>query len=61
MILTKNTTLSSTQLADILRNEYKIEIERVYDNYIIAMTSICDTPEGFDRLAGALCAIDKML
>jgi hypothetical protein len=45
-------------LADILRSEHKIEIERVYNDYVIAMTSICDSPEGFARLADALCAID---
>jgi len=61
VVLTKNTTLSGAQLAYILRTEYKIEIERVYDDYIIAMTSICDKPEGFDHLAIALCAIDEAL
>ena len=59
VILIKNTTLSGARLADILRNEYKIEIERVYDNYVIAMTSISDKPEGFHRLASALYAIDE--
>jgi len=58
VVITKNTSLSGQQLAEILRSEYKIEIERVYNDYIIAMTSICDKPEGFDRLASALCAID---
>ena len=61
MIITKNTTLSSIQLTDILRTEYKIEIERIYDDYVIAMTSICDTPEGFSRLAGALNEIDAKI
>jgi arginine/lysine/ornithine decarboxylase len=59
VIVTKGTPLNGAKLADILHNEHKIEIERVYDEYVIAMTSFCDTPEGFDRLASALCAIDE--
>jgi len=58
VIITKSTGLSSPALADILREEYKIEIERVYNDYVIAMTSICDTPEGLERLADALLSID---
>ena len=59
VISTKNTALSGLGLADILRNEHSIEIERVYNDYIIAMTSICDLPEGFTRLADALFSIDS--
>ena len=59
VIITKNTALSGLELADILRNEYSIEIERVYDDYVIAMTSVSDTTEGFVRLADALCTIDS--
>jgi len=58
VIITKKTALSGRMLADLLREAYKIEIERVFNNYIIALTSICDRPEGFDRLADALCKID---
>ena len=58
VIISKKSDINGEALANILRIEYKIEIERVYDNYVIAMTSICDTIEGFYRLAGALCAID---
>ena len=61
VVITKNTKINGATLANILREEHKIEIERVYDNYIIAMTSICDTPEGFTRLANALHTIDTAL
>ena len=61
VVITKNTKLNGTTLANLLREEHKIEIERVYDSYIIAMTSICDTPEGFTRLANALCTIDAKI
>jgi len=61
VVITKNTALGSAVLADILREEYEIEIERVYDDYVIVMTSICDSTEGFTRLAEALCAIDAAM
>ena len=56
-----NTSIGINNIAEILRNEYKIEPERICDDYIIAMTSICDTQEGFDRLADALNAVDDRL
>jgi len=59
VIITKNSAWSGAELAYILRSKYKIEIERICDTYVIAMTSICDTSEGFNRLANALCEIDK--
>jgi len=58
VVVTKNTALSGMALAYILRDEYMVEIERVYNNYIIAITGVCDRPEGIVRLADALCAID---
>ena len=61
VISTKNTGLSGFVLADILRDEYKIELELAHNNYAIAMTSICDTWEGFSRLASALSAIDDSM
>ena len=59
VVVTKGTGLSGFVLADILRDEYKIELELAHSNYAIAMTSICDTWEGFTRLANALIEIDR--
>jgi len=59
VIVTKNTALSGFALSDILREAYSIELERAYDGYAIAMTSVCDRTEGFRRLSDALLAIDK--
>jgi len=59
VIVTKNTALSGFELADILRSSYKIEIERASVEYAIAMTSVCDKTEGFERLAAALREIDR--
>ena len=42
-----------------LYDRYKIQLEMKSVNYALAMTSICDTREGFQRLADALCDIDK--
>jgi len=61
VIVAKNSGLSGRELADILRKDYNIEIERTCDDYAIAMTSICDTVEGFNRLADALVKIDLTL
>lgn len=59
IISTYNTSLNGVKLAEILRNKYKIEVEMAYADYIIAMTSVCDTKEGFELLANALISIDK--
>lgn len=61
IISVRNTTMSGTELANILRENYKIETEMSYTDYVIAMTSVCDTYEGFERLINALCDIDKSL
>ena len=58
----KNATqMSGFELMEILRSEYKIELEKACDDYAIAMTSICDSSEGFSRLAEALREIDLKL
>ena len=61
VISTIGTSISGTQLAELLRNDYKIETEMSAEDYIIAMTSVCDTDEGFERLISALKAIDKRI
>jgi len=61
VIVTNNTALSGVMLADILRTEYKIELELAGSDYAIAMTGICDRTEGFTRLAEALMAIDNAI
>lgn len=59
IISTADTTLSGTELAQILREKFKIETEMAYTNYVIAMTSVCDCKEGFNKLTNALFKIDK--
>lgn len=61
VISTADTNISGTELAKILRDKYKLETEMSYTNYVIAMTSVCDTDEGFGRLKNALFEIDSSL
>ena len=61
VIVTKNTAISGVELAETLRKDYQIELEMSRPFYAVAMTSICDAPEGFDRLAKALIEIDQAL
>lgn len=61
LISTANTEFNGKELANILRENYKIETELAYTDYVIAMTSVCDSSDGFDCLANALSEIDKAL
>ena len=61
VILTKHTNLSGVELAKILRDKYEIETELSSFSYLLAMTSIMDTKQGFDRLKKALLEIDESL
>lgn len=61
VILTDDTNITGVKLANILREEYKIELEMASINYCIAMTSICDDIENFRKLINALINIDRKL
>ncbi len=61
VIITQGTNINGKQLADILRIQYNIEVEMANVNYIIAMTSICDTNRNFEKLADALIEVDERL
>lgn len=54
-------SLTGMDLADRLRNIYRIEVEMAAPRYIIAMTSLCDTAQGWQRFAMALSEIDAGL
>ena len=57
----KNTMISGEKLFEILRDQYHLEMEMSELYYVIAMTSICDTQEGYDRLYEAMTEIDQMI
>lgn len=51
--------LTGVKLYEILLNKYKIQVEMTSKNYVLCMTSVCDTKEGFSRLLHALYEIDE--
>ena len=61
VICTEKTNINGMQLADILRRNYGIETEMSAQGYVIAMTSMADSPESLEILADALIDIDRGL
>lgn len=55
----KGLNINGVQLADKLRNDFKIEPEMVCSDYVLLITTVCDTDEGFARLVNALQIIDS--
>ena len=51
--------LSGEELYQLLREKYHLQLEMCQGDYALAMTSIFDSEEGFDRLYAALEEIDK--
>ncbi len=61
LISAKGTNMSGKQLADVLRQKYHLEMEMACETYVLAMFTIADVPEGYERLARALLEIDAGL
>lgn len=61
LIFSKNRTLSGADLQHILLEEYGLQMEMACGNYTLALSTIMDTKEGFERLAKALLEIDEIL
>lgn len=61
IISTENTNLSGSELSGLLRDKYKIETEMSAEAFCLAITSICDTEDNFNRLSDALFHIDNTL
>lgn len=55
----KGLNINGVQLADKLRNDFKIEPEMVCSDYVLLITTVCDTDEGFAKLVNALQIIDS--
>jgi len=60
VIYLKKVRACGNWLYDLLLNKYHLQMEMVSRDYVLAMTSICDTEEGFRRLYEALAEIDRM-
>ncbi len=61
VIATDRTPVNGRELADRLREVYRIETEMSCGDYVIAMTSVADERKSFERLAVALREIDREL
>ena len=61
VISVKNTAMTGKELHERLLQKYHIQMEMVAQTYVLGIITMCDTKEGFDRLAEALLAIDKEL
>lgn len=61
IISTYGTNVSGKELSDRLLKQYHLQMEMACEHYVLALTSICDRQEGFQRLAKALLQIDKEL
>lgn len=61
LICTNRSSLDGIQLYHLLADSYHLQMELYSAHYVLAMTSIMDTQEGFDRLFWALLEIDRQL
>lgn len=60
VISTAKCKMTGKQLYDILLKKYRLQMEMAQERYCLAMTSVCDTAEGYERLAQALEEIDQV-
>lgn len=61
LISLKKTALNGMEFKKLLLKEYGLELEMAFGDLALAMTSICDTEEGFHRLKQALLKTDAAL
>lgn len=59
ILSTRDSSLTGPALHRILYDEFQIEIEMEGPDYVLAMASVGDTREGFDRLCEAIETIDE--
>ena len=57
-ISTRGTNFTGSSLADALRSRFHIEPEMVHSDYLLCMTSVCDTAESLSALSRAIMALD---
>lgn len=61
LISVKNTEMTGRQLYDILLSKYRIQTEMAAESYVLAMFTVNDGQEGYDRMAEALLETDRGL
>lgn len=57
----KGTGLSGQQFYDILLEKYHLQMEMACESYVLAMFTIGDTKEAFERLATAVLELDEQI
>ena len=60
-VLPDGKQMSGQYLYDILRDEFHLQMEMAADSYVLAMMTIADKEEGWQRLADALRRIDDRI
>lgn len=61
VISVKGSGLSGRELYDILRTRYDLQLEMATESYALAMFTIADAPEGYERMTRALMELDGEL
>jgi len=61
LLFTSHTDISAEAIAEIMAKEYKVQMEMAAGRHILAMTSVADTDEGFDRLKAAVDGLKSKL
>jgi arginine/lysine/ornithine decarboxylase len=61
VISVKGTTTTGADLQKVLLEKYHIQLEMAAETYVLGIITMCDTQEGFDRLAQALLKMDAEL
>ncbi len=59
VIDTSHTTWTGYDVMSMLREDFSLELEMASFSYCLAMTSVMDTNQGFERLFAALLALDS--
>lgn len=61
LLSVKGTDMTGKELYDLLRTKYKLQLEMKMGDYVLAMTSLMDREEGYNRLWMALKEIDEKI
>ena len=61
VISVKGTMMTGSMLYKVLRQKYHLQMEMASGSYVVAILSMMDDKEGFERLRKALLEIDAML
>ena len=61
LISVKNTAITGRQLYDILLKRYRIQMEMAAETFVLAMFTVNDGQEGYDRMTAVLLELDGEL